>query len=123
MQGLSAFSKAVAVHESRGINEAISPTGVTGIMQVTEGTGKSVNKKFDKTNSVQQAITGAYLLDTLLKKYSNNPMLYSNGIQWGELVVNQAIRLAGTTDWSVVKNYMEEAGRSPIVTSCLEKVV
>lgn len=115
MQGLSAFSKAVAVHESRGKREATSPTDVKGIMQVTETTGKSVNPNFDRTNSVHQAITGAFLLDKWLGKYSNNPMLAAAAYNGGELVVNQAIRLAGTTDWRVVKNYMEEAGRTPVV--------
>lgn len=115
MQGLSALTKAVAVQESAGINAAKSPTEVTGIMQVTGPTGRGINPNFDRTDSVQQAIAGARTLSLLADKYPNSPMLQLTAYNAGTVITNEAVRLAGTTDWSVVKNYMEEAGNSPRV--------
>lgn len=112
MAGLSAITKAVAAHESGGINSAVSPTGVSGIMQVTGSTGKGINPEFDRTNAVQQAIAGARTLSILGDKYPNSPMLQLTAYNAGTVVVNEAVRLAGTTDWTEVKKFLPIASES-----------
>ncbi len=112
MAGLSAITKAVAAHESRGINSATSPTGVNGIMQVTGATGKEINPNFDRTNPVQQAVAGAITLSRLNEKYPNNPMLALTAYNGGTVVVNEAVRMAGTTDWNIVKDFIPKASDS-----------
>jgi len=108
----SGIFKAVVAHESRGVNEAVSPTGVTGVAQVTEATGKRFVPNFDRTNEVHQAIAGSAFMGELEGRYPNSPMLQLAAYNGGTVVVDEAVRLAKTTDWSVVKNYMEEAGYS-----------
>ncbi len=109
---LSSLTKAIATHESLGRNSAKSPTGTLGVMQVTGPTGRSINPDFDRTSEVQQAIAGARILSLLNERYPNSPMLALTAYNAGTVVVNEAVRLAGTSNWSVVRDYMTQAGES-----------
>lgn len=111
MQGLSAAAKAVAVTESRGNNDAVSPTGVKGMMQVTKGTAKEISDDIDRTNPVQNAIGGAIYVEKLLSDpaFENNPMLAFTSYNAGEGTVAKAVQLAQSTDWDRVKNFIEPA--------------
>lgn len=112
MAGLSALTKALVAHESRGVSSARSPTDVVGLAQVTNTVGKAINPDFDRTNPVHSALAGAFHLSELNRRYENNPMLALTAYNGGTAVVNEAIRMAGTTDWKVVKDFLLPAGQS-----------
>lgn len=118
LQGFSAIAKAVAVQESGGNPKAVSETGVKDLMQVTGKTARDITPTGDFTNPVDNAMRGAIYIQKALSKpaFENNPMLALTSYNGGELVVAQAIRLAGgSTDWDKVKSKLIEAGNLPVV--------
>lgn len=111
VQNFSALTKAVMVQESGGVDAALSPTGVRGSMQVTGSTAKSISEDIDRTDPVQSVLAGAIELEKLLAtpQFESNPMLALTAFNAGPGVVAEAIRMAGTTEWSVVKKFIEPA--------------
>jgi soluble lytic murein transglycosylase-like protein len=114
-EGLSAVAKAVMVQESAGRENAVSPTGVRGLMQVTEATAKEVSKdagrKLDRSNPIDSTVAGAIYLEKMMAvpAFKGNPMLAITAYNAGPGTVARAIQLAGTTDWNVVKEFIEPA--------------
>lgn len=119
VQGFSALTKAVMVQESAGRADAVSETGVEGLMQVTEGTARGISKDIDRTDPIQSVLAGAIELERLMTtpSFKGNPMLTLTAYNGGLGVAQEAVRLAGSTDWEVVKNYLEAAVKSPKFTA------
>lgn len=118
LQNSSAIVKAVIAHESRGIGNAESPTGVKGLAQVTQANMKDISKEvgrpLDRTNDADSALAGTILLERQLANpaFANNPMLALTSYNSGPEVVIRAIKLAKSTDWNVVKEFIAPAVRS-----------
>lgn len=117
LEGFSAAAKAIAVQESGGNPDAVSPTNVKGVMQVTKKTARDITPNPDLNNPVDNAMRGAIYIEKALSTpaFSNNPMLAFTSYNGGSLVVQEAVRLAGTTDWDKVKAKLIEAGGLPNV--------
>jgi hypothetical protein len=112
VQDMSAITKAVMAAESAGVVNAKSPTGVRGPMQVTGRTARGIAQNpVDVADPLTSTILGAIELEKVMANplYKGNPMLGLTSYNGGEAVTARAIELAGTTDWNVVKNYLEEA--------------
>lgn len=108
---LNALAKAVMVQESAGRAGAVSPTGVAGLMQVTQGTANEVAGNVDRSNALDSSMLGAIYLQRLLdsKQFADNPMLALTSYNAGPLVTQIAVAMAGTTDWDTVKQFIPAA--------------
>jgi soluble lytic murein transglycosylase-like protein len=108
---LNALAKAVMVQESAGRAGAVSPTGVAGLMQVTQGTANEIAGNADRANALDSSMLGAIYLQRLLdsKQFADNPMLALTSYNAGPLVTQIAVAMAGTTDWDTVKQFIPAA--------------
>lgn len=114
VQGFPALAKAVMVQESAGKASANSPTGVKGLMQVTEGTAKEIAGQVNREDPVTSAMLGGIYLEKQLSNpaFGNNPMLALTAYNAGPEAVRRAIELAGSTEWYAVKRQLPAAIRS-----------
>lgn len=113
LKNSSALVKAVVAVESAGIPNAVSPTGATGLMQLTniavrDVTPEGINR-FDPTQNVE--VGTAYLQAQLRSK--RDPLIALLAYNAGPGTAATAVRLAmekyGTSDWEAIKLTLPDA--------------
>lgn len=99
--------RAVTKQESGGKNNAVSPTGVKGLMQLTQATAGElgVTNREDPEQSING---GAKYLARLLKKHKGNVPLALASYNAGPGAVDLAIKRAGTTEPTAVLKALEQ---------------
>ncbi len=105
---------AIAYQESKWNNQAVSPTGVKGLMMLTKNTAKML--KVDRLNPNESIEGGARYLKSLLKKFSKFNQttrihLALAAYNLGPGHVNDILSLAiqdnkNIDDWKILKNYL-----------------
>lgn len=83
--------KAFAYSESRFRSEAISPTEVHGMFQITSSTWRANSSKPYSIDNKEQAEVAAKILSKLSKKYNNNIELMAIGYNAGEGIADKLI--------------------------------
>ena len=102
----STLVKAVAAVESAGNREAVSPTGVKGLMQMTKATAKELG--FNRDIPEQNVAAGKKYLESLAVTFQGNIPLVIGAYNGGPGTILDALRLVG-------KN-KQEATWSDVVT-------
>lgn len=99
--------RAVTKQESGGKNNAVSPTGVKGLMQLTQATAGElgVTNREDPEQSING---GSKYLARLLKKHKGNVPLALASYNAGPGAVDMAIKKAGTTEPTAVLKALEQ---------------
>lgn len=107
-KGKPSYVKAVGAVESGGKTNAVSPTGVRGLMQVTQKVaGQYGLNRNDPEENVQ---AGQLYLEDLIKMFNGSKELAYAAYNTGEGVVRYAQKLAkGSSNWKVVKNHIYDA--------------
>jgi len=108
LQDASAFVKAVAAVESRGNPNAVSPTGVTGLMQTTLGTAQDIDPSIKSREELKNAETSARIgsirLESLYKTYPKAPILALIGYNGGPGVAAEIARQVGVeASWEAIQ--------------------
>lgn len=106
-QDRPAYVKAIGAVESSGQNGAVSTTGVMGPMQVTKPVANQYG--VDARSPEENAAAGQMYIEDLFKQFNGNKALAYAAYNSGPGVVEQAIKMAGTTNWDIVKRFMFQA--------------
>jgi len=103
--------KAMAAQESAGNNNAISPTGVRGVMQVTKAVANSFGLNRDIPEENLEA--GMMYIRQLMRQFNNDEELALAAYNAGPGTVTEAIRRSGldkgVATWADIKPFMREA--------------
>lgn len=101
-----ALVKGLATIESGGNENALSPTGVKGLLQVTQAVANQYG--LDRTNPASNVLAGKkYLYDTLTT-FDGDLRLALTAYNAGPGVIKEAVNAAGTTDWTAVKSELQK---------------
>lgn len=100
-----ALIKGVASQESGGDPDAVSPTGVVGLLQVTRDTAAMYGLNRDIPE--QNVLAGKKFLYDQMIRFDNNLRLSLTAYNAGPEYVARAVRATGTTDWEPVKAYLK----------------
>lgn len=106
LSGETPLVKGVAAVESRGDRNAVSPTGVVGLMQVTKATAAAygLNRDIPEEN----VLAGKLALNDNLIRFDGNLHLALAAYNAGPGVISDAIRHTQSTDWQNIKGYLSE---------------
>lgn len=101
----SPLTKGLATVESRGKNNALSPTGVRGYLQVTKATAAQygLNRDIPEEN----VLAGQLYLNDLWTRNKKDIVLALASYNAGPDNIAKAVDDAGTTDWTTVKEYLK----------------
>ncbi len=103
-----AYVKAVAAVESGGNQDAVSKTGVKGLMQVTQKVAGMYG--LNRNVPAENVLAGKFYIEDLFREFNGAKDLAYAAYNAGPSVVKYAQILAGgSDDWSVVKPFMYEA--------------
>jgi soluble lytic murein transglycosylase-like protein len=105
LQGQPPIIKALAAVESGGKRDALSPTGVRGLLQVTRSTAAQYG--LDRNIPEQNVQAGIKELSRNLKMVKK-PELALAAYNAGVGTILQAIKATGSYDWDVIKDYLED---------------
>lgn len=104
----------ISYQESKWNNDAISPTGVKGLMMLTKNTAKMLN--VDRLKANESIYGGARYFDGLLKKYSNYSVATQTNLALasynaGPNHINDILLLAEKNgddieDWNTLRSYL-----------------
>lgn len=97
--------KGLAYVESGGVTDAVSPTGVRGLFQVTRSTAAQYGLNRDIPEEGKLAAK-LYLTD-LYSQSKENIALALAGYNAGPSNIQKAVDDAGTTDWNIVKDFLK----------------
>lgn len=101
-----ALVKGLASVESGGKSDAVSPTGVGGLLQVTKAT--AAHYGLDRNIPAQNVLAGKkYLFDNLVT-FDGNLRLALTAYNAGPGFVKEAVKEAGTTDWPQVREELRK---------------
>jgi soluble lytic murein transglycosylase-like protein len=110
LQNSSAIFNALITQESRGNPDAVSPTDVVGLAQVSEIALEDMGLLgIDRTDPLMSVIAGSLYFSKMENTFEGNPMLALTAYNGGEGIVKKAVTMAGTSDWGVVKKYLPRA--------------
>ena len=109
--GGKADAKGAAVRNAKG---EVVAGGISGLAQMESATANSLFENFDRRNVGHNVLAATTMMQVALANptLKANPLLAVAAYNGGEPVVAQAVRLAGTTDWNVVKDYIPQAVRA-----------
>jgi len=101
-----AIVKGLIATESGGRRNAVSPTGVHGLMQVTKGTAASygLNRDIPEEN----LLAGKLYLYDQMNKFNGNLRLALAAYNAGPGAIQDAIRSTQSIDWEVIKGHLKE---------------
>lgn len=102
---LGALGQGVAAIESAGNPNALSPTGVRGLMQVTKATAAQYGLNRDIPS--ENVAAGLFYLADQMVTFGNNIPLSLAAYNAGPGYIKEAIRHTGSTDWNVIKGYLK----------------
>lgn len=110
LEGKPAYVKAVASVESNHNPAAVSPTGVKGLMQVTQRTASQYN--LNRNIPEENVLAGQLYLEDLIREFGGNKALAYAAYNGGPGVIKEAQRLAGGSDnWYEVRPFVHTALR------------
>lgn len=107
LSGAPALIKGLAALESGGRKDAVSPTGVRGVLQVTKAVAASygLNRDIPEQNLLAGQL---YLYDNLVKFNGNLQLALAAYSAAGPGNIAEAIKATQSTDWPVIKAYLKE---------------
>lgn len=106
LSGEMALIKGLASIESGGNPNAISPTGVEGLLQVTKATAAQYG--LDRNIPSQNVLAGKKFLFDNLVTFNGDLRLALTAYNAGPGTVREAVKEAGTTDWPQVKEELRK---------------
>ena len=119
----SSLIDAVIVQESGGQNGLTSSAGAQGLMQLMPETAKSLGVT-DPYSVDQNIMGGVKYLSQQLQKYGSNELALA-AYNAGPGAVDDAIRKAGSMDWSAVSRYLpsETQNYVPSIMGSIKKKI
>lgn len=102
--GETPLIKGLSFVESAGKRDAVSPTGVRGLLQVTKATAAYWG--LDRDIPEQNVQAGKLTLAQNLQMFDNNLPLALAAYNAGPSIIKQAVLAAGTSNWQDVKEYL-----------------
>ncbi len=101
-----ALIKGLAAHESAGKTDAVSPTGVRGVLQVTKAVAAQygLNRDIPEQNLLAGQL---YLYDNLLRFNGNIQLALAAYSAAGPGNISEAIKATQSTEWPVIKQYLK----------------
>lgn len=100
-----AIYKGIAAVESLGNTSAVSPTGVKGLLQVTQATARQYG--FNRDIPEQQLAASKAYVEDLTRQFKGNMALVFASYNAGQGTIGQAVKEVGSTDWNDLKPYLQ----------------